>query len=235
MLVCLVAILFGGATQAAVAKPFRHLVFQIGVTVTSKNDTLVSGADTTGSQTAHYGGSMIANGSITADFLGITQDNSFRIQISENTDNRKAPPVEVDVTEDGNVRVTANQLSNLTDEEQAILPLLARSFVTDEDVKAGTWKRSSSQGKNTDEETYRVTSQDPSGDIKIQMDQRIIVRDAQPFDTTTHGSITYSRKYKVPRAIVIESRTHHEGLQTTDTQVTNEHFNLVTDSFESPS
>lgn len=220
------------ATAGAAGKPFRHLVFHIGVTETSQNDTLVSGANTTGSQTAHYGGTMMATGSITADIMGITQDNAFRIQISEDTDKRKALPVEVDVTGDGNVRVPQNQLSNITDEEQAILPLLVRYFVTDEDVSAGTWKRNSSQGRNSDEETYRVASQEPSGDIKIQLEQRIVVRDAQPFDTVTHGSITYSTKYKVPKAVVIESRTHHEGVQTTQTEDTKEHFDLVTDSFQ---
>ncbi|MDQ6932483.1 MAG: hypothetical protein M3160_04835 [Candidatus Eremiobacteraeota bacterium] len=231
----LLAVLLCNSTAPAEGKPFRHIVFRVGVTMTTQNDTLVSGIDTGGSQTAHSGGGMVATGSITADFIGITGDNAFRIQIAESTDNRKAPPVAVDVTGDGNVRVTQNQVVNVTEEEQTILPMLARYFVTDDGVSAGQWTRKSSGPKSSVDETYRVTSQEPSGDVKIEMDQRINVRDAQPFDTTTHGSITYSTKYKIPRAVVIESRTHRESVQGAQTDNTRAHFDLVTDSFQTGS
>ncbi|MBC5829274.1 MAG: hypothetical protein GIW98_03650 [Candidatus Eremiobacteraeota bacterium] len=231
----LLAVLLCNSTVAAEGKPFRHLVFNVGVTMTTQNDTLVGGIDSGGSQTAHSGGGIVATGSITADFIGITADNAFRIQIAENTDTRKAPPVAVDVTSDGNVRLPQNQMVNVTDEEQTILPMLARYFVTDDGVSAGQWTRKSSVGKNSDDETYRLTSQEPSGDIKIDMEQRINVRDAQPFDTTTHGSITYSIRYKVPRAVVIESRTHRESVQGAETDNTKAHFDLVTDSFQTGS
>ncbi|MBV8364855.1 MAG: hypothetical protein JO193_09850 [Candidatus Eremiobacteraeota bacterium] len=215
----------------------RHLVYNVGVTVTSQTEELTMGASgdtaTAGSGVARYTGGMLTKGTITADVLGFTSDNAFAVQVAENTDNRKAPPVRVDVTPDGQVRVPPDQLTNVTPEEMTLLAMLGRSFVSDDDLAAGKWVRQTVNGDSNIHQEYQVTGTQPNGDLMLSLTEQMKLGGAQPSDTTTHGTITYSNKFKVPRSITLNGRTHHEGIQQTQTEDTKVNLDLLSDSFQS--
>jgi len=222
--------------RAEPGKPLRHLVYKLGVTVTTQTEELVMGENgempTAGSGVAHYTAGMLSRGTMTADVMGFTGDDALAVQISEQTDNRKAPPVRVDVTVDGQLRINPDDLVNVTEEEQELLRLLARKFLSEDGLDAGRWVHELEQGKANLHEEYRIMARQPNGDLTIALDQRIKVAGAQPYDTTTHGTITYSNSYKVPRSISIDGRTHHEGIQQTETDDTKFSLDLISDSFQ---
>jgi hypothetical protein len=227
---------FTAATQAQV-KPLRHLVYQIGVTQATQTDELVMGnagaMPTASSGVAHYTGGLLSDGTMTVDILGLTAEgDALAVLILEQTNNRRSPLVRVDVTSDGQLRMKPEDAMNLTAEEQALLRLLARKFLSQDALLAGKWVHQVVDRQADIHEEFRVVDTQANGDIDIALDQRIKVAGAQPFDSTTHGTITYSPIYKVPRAVSIDGRTHHEGLQQTQTEDLKVHMNLVSDSFE---
>jgi len=227
---------FTAPTQAQV-KPLRHLVYHVGVTESTQTDELVMGNSgwmpTASSGVAHYAGGLLSDGTMTVDILGLTAEgDAFAVQIKEQTDNRRAPLVRVDVTSDGQLRMKPEDAINVTSEEQALLRLLARKFLSQDGLLAGKWVHQVVDRQADVHQEYRVTGTQSNGDINIALDERIQVAGAQPFDTTTHGTITYSPAYKVPRIVSIDGRTHHEGLQQTQTEDLKVHMNLVSDSFE---
>ncbi len=231
------AFLLSAAATQAQSKPLRHLVYNVGVTESTQTDELVMGnhdwMPTAGSGVAHYSGGMLSNGTIDVDIIGFTNEgDALAVQISEHTDNRRSPVVRVDVTSDGALRMRSEDAINLTSEEQALLRLLARKFLSQDGMLAGTWVHQLIDRQADIHEEFHVTGTQPNGDINIALDERIKVSGAQPFDTTTHGTITYSPAYKVPRLVLIDGRTHHEGLQQTQTEDLKVHLNLVSDSFE---
>lgn len=211
-------------------KPLRHLVYQVGVTVSTQTE--IPTGDISGA--AHYASGMRSHGTMTADIMGFTADDAFAIQISEQTDNRKAPSVRVDVTADGGLRIKPDDVLNVTEEEEALLRVLARKFLSQDGLLAGKWIHQLAEDRASIHEEYRITGVHPNGDVLIALDQQIKMGGAQPFDTTTHGMITYSMPYSVPRSISLDGRTHHEGprLETDDTKV---NLELLTDSFQSRS
>jgi hypothetical protein len=227
------------AALADQGKPLRHLVYRVGVTVSTQTSELTMGENgdmpTGGSGVANYNGGMLTKGTMTADVLGLTPDNALAIRISEDTDNRKAPPVRVDVMSDGALRIPPDQALIVTQEEQTLLRMLARDFLNADDLNAGQWARQVAQDKANMREVYRVTGTQPNGDVSIALDQAVKVEGAQPSDTTTHGTITYSSKYKVPRSVSLDGRTHREGIQQTETNDSKLTLELVSDSFQSGS
>ena len=225
------------AVSNAQTKPLRHLVYNVGVTELTQADELVMGnvgmLATASSGVAHYTGGLLSKGTITVDIVGFTNgDDAFAVQIAEQTDNRRAPLVRVDVTSDGELRIAPDDTNNVTAEEQALLRLLARKFLSQDALLAGKWVHQQVDRQTDIHEEYRITGTQPNGDLDIALDQRIKVAGAQPFDSTTHGLITYSPKYKVPRALSMDGRTHHEGIQQTQVEDLKVNLNLITDSFE---
>ena len=230
---------FACSGAALAQKLPRHLVYKVGVTVSSQTEELTMGENgdmpTGGSGVARYTGGMLSHGTIAVDVVGITSDGALATQISEDTDNRKAPPVRVDVTAEGQLRIPVDQVLNVTEEEQALLRMLGRNFVSGDDVNAGKWVHQVSQGNADIREVYQVTGTQPNGDLVINVNQQVKVSGAQPSDTTAHGTITYSGKFKVPRSVSLDGRTHHEGVQQTQTQDTKVNFDLLSDSFQTGS
>ncbi|MBV9737509.1 MAG: hypothetical protein JO177_04995 [Candidatus Eremiobacteraeota bacterium] len=230
---------FACSGAALAQKLPRHLVYKVGVNVTTQTEELTMGENgntaTAGSGVAHYGGIQMSHGTMTVDVIGLFPDGGLAVQVSEDTDNRKAPPVRVDVATDGDLRIPADQITNVTEEEQALLRMLGREFVNSDDVNAGKWVHQLSQGGANVREDYTITGTQPNGDLSIAVNQTVKVSGAQPSDTTAHGTITYSNKFKVPRSISLDGRTHHEGVQQTQTEDTKMNFDLLSDSFQAGS
>ena len=225
------------AAGRAETKPLRHLVYNVGVTQLTQTDELVMGnvgmLATASSGVAHYAGGLLSKGTITVDIVGFTNgDDAFAVQIAEQTDNRREPMVRVDVTSDGGLRLSPDDSNNLSAEEQALLRLLARKFLSQDALLAGKWVHQQIDRQTDIHEEFKITGTQPNGDLEIAVNQRIKVAGAQPFDSTTHGTITYSPKFKVPRAITMDGRTHHEGIQQTQFEDLKVNLNLISDSFE---
>jgi len=229
-------ILCASIASADQGKPMRHLVYKVGVTLSTQTDELTMGENgdtaTGGSGVAHYTGGTLSRGTITVDVVGFTPDNALATQISEATETRKAPVVRVDVTSDGQLRIPSDQILNVTEEEQTLLRMLARNFLSDENLSAGKWVHQASQDQANVHEEYQITGSQPNGDLLISVNQQVKVAGAQPSDTTTHGTVTYSSKYKVPTSIALDGRTHHEGVQQTETDDTKVNLDLLSDSFQ---
>ncbi|MBV8726165.1 MAG: hypothetical protein JO233_00135 [Candidatus Eremiobacteraeota bacterium] len=238
VLAAIVSLFFSFTAPAQIqAKPLRHLVYHVGVTELTQTDELVMGnigvMATASSGVAHYTGGLLSNGTMTVDIIGLTTEgDAFAVQISESTDHRRAPLVRVDVTSDGELRIKPDDAINVTSEEKELLRLLARKFLSQDGLLAGKWVHQLVDSQADIHEEYHVTGTLPNGDIDIALDGRLKVAGAQPFDTTMHGTITYSPAFKVPRSISIDGRTHHEGIQQTQTEDLKVNLNLISDSFE---
>jgi len=213
---------------AAEKKTLRHVVYKVGVSTTTQETVKGVGADT-----GTLGGSNMVHGVVTADIMGFTPDNAFRVQISEQLDTHAGPKVEVDVTPEGAVRIKPDDALNISEEEQVLLRMLARNFVTVDDLQAGSLVKSQSQGHNTDNEEYRVKSTSDTGDLSIELDQRVMVKDGpEPSDTSGHGKIEYSAKYSVPKNISIDSTTRKGGIAGGGSRTIKIEYGLVRDSFQ---
>ena len=220
-------LLLSQSAALAEEKPLRHLVYKVGVTTTTQETVQSFGADT-----GTLGAGSMAHGVVTADILAFTPDNAFRVQISEQIDAHAGPKIEVDIAPDGSVRVKPDDAVNISEEEQVLLRSLARNFVTADDIKAGSWVVAQKQGQNSDNEEYRVKSTSGAGDLSIELDQRVMVKDGpQPSDTSGHGNIVYSSKYSVPKTISLDSITRSGGIAGGGSREIKIEYELVSDSF----
>ncbi len=236
-------VLFAAPAQAD-QNAWRHLVYSVGVNVATRTDVLVSGKPATvvmGSPSQESGqmsgtnsstDSMLSKGTMTVDIIGLTADNALAMQVSEDTDNRKAPPVRVDVTSDGKVRVPADQTLNVSQEEQTLLRMLARNFLTAQDARAGHWIQHLSLTYVDVDEAYRITDIQPNGDVTIALDQMMKVPGAQHSESKFHGTIIYSSKYKVPRSVSLEGISRREGIDHAETADSKLNLDLLSDSFQ---
>jgi len=232
------------ASAQADQKAWRHLVYSVGVNVSTRTDVLVSGKPATAvmgnasqdtgqmSGTSTSSDSMLSKGTMTVDIIGLTADNALAVQVSEDTDNRKAPPVRVDVTSDGKVRVPADQTLNVSQEEQTLLRMLARNFLTAQDAGAGHWVQHLSLGYVDINEAYRIMGSQPDGDLTISVDQTMNVPGAQHSESKFHGTIIYSSKFKVPRSVSLEGISRREGIDHTETADSKLDLGLLSDSFQ---
>ncbi|MBV8244827.1 MAG: hypothetical protein JOZ38_02795 [Candidatus Eremiobacteraeota bacterium] len=224
-----------GAMPAGAAQTWpRHLVYKVEVTTTQETDQHISQMEiSSASNTEKYSGSQLSHGTMEVSVSGFTPDKSLEMTITENTDNRRTAPITADVAPDGSVRlVNNNDVQNITDEEQMLLRTLAQQFVTPDDVTAVRWQKNTNAGVSSEQDSFEVKGTDPSGFLKINYDQRLVVKGAQPFDMTSHGTLSYDMPHTVPHDIVMQSRMHQEALQSTT--ITDEKYsmNLMSDSFQ---
>ncbi len=236
--------IFGVCAMAASAlgasKPVRHLVYNLGVSIHQQTDVHTSGGtaagddnvmgSASGAQTQHANVSTLSKGSISVDIVGVDVDRSLVADISESTDTRKAPVVRAIVYPNGVVEVGASDSENVTEEERLLLHFLARDLVTPSAVAQGDWHSSQIIPQGKQSESFHVISTARDGSLKLEVDQNVVVRDAHPFDMVTHGTLIYDAAKSTPKTVTLATRTHHEGLQQTDTIDQNVDFDLVTDS-----
>ncbi|GAC1502883.1 MAG: hypothetical protein NVS1B14_07930 [Vulcanimicrobiaceae bacterium] len=221
-------------------KPIRHLVYNLGVSIRQQTDVHTSGGTAAGddnvrgsaggSQTQHASVSTLSRGSISVDIVGMDRDRSLVADISESTDTRKAPVVRAIVYPNGVVEVGVSDAENVTEEERLLLHFLARDLVTPSAVAQGNWHSSQIIPQGTQSESFHVVSTARDGTLRLEVDRNVVVRDAHPFDMVTHGTLLYDEAKSTPKMVALSSRTHHEGLQQTDTIDQNVDLDLVTDS-----
>lgn len=173
---------------------------------------------------------VMANGTVTVDIIAVDADRTLVADISENTDTRKAPIVRAIVFPNGMLQIGQADIGNVTDEEQVVLRMLGRDFVTEQNLNIGRWSVNQAMPKGKENDTYRVLSSTPVGDVNVQVDQNLVLNDTDPFDMVCHGTIVYNFSRRVPKSASFAMRLHREASQRLETTDQNVQIDLVADS-----
>jgi hypothetical protein len=189
-----------GADKASV----RHLRYIVSVGVQTRQDVTNYGGPTHSDT-----GQLTATGTIVADIVGVTPDNGLIVMLSENTDNRKAPPVKVTVLDQGQVTFETRDAANLNEEELALAALVGRAVVADHDLAPSYhWRLSRDLGHSSDSTTFHVLSLVGDNRVNLELDRVVKVTGAQPFDIAAHGKVFYDYKRSLPISGQISERVH---------------------------
>lgn len=212
--------LFGGASTipmaayaadapAATPAPLRHMVFNITVGIRTVSTTQGSGIGTdTGTNAS--GSGVAGSGIITANVLAPTADGGLILEISEEAQERKAPPTRVAVRATGEVLTPPN--ANITDEERILLRYLARGIVALRGpVKGSTWDYDSDAGGTKLHTSFRVVDARDNGMIDIDVDENSSGSGGR-MSGTSHGRVVYDTKKSVPDKVDISTRLRQEGV-----------------------
>jgi hypothetical protein len=201
------------ASPAAAPKPLRHLSYAVAVGVETRQDlNNFNGHMTSGK------GDAQGRGSITADVTGLGADKALFITIAEQSDTRKAPPVNVQVLADGRIAFNPSDAGNLNPEEQALLSLLGRAVVADHDLAEGKeWKVSIGSVGSTDVTTYKVLSLTDDDKVNLAVERAANIGGAQPMEFAVTGKVLYDFKYSAPITATLNEHmvTSSEGVQNT--------------------
>jgi hypothetical protein len=210
------ALLFGAAFVAAYAAPntarsddagparVRHLQYAVSVGVQTRHDVTTFGG------LSHFdSGELTATGTVTADVVGVAAGNSLVISVSENTNNRKAPPIRVVVLDQGQVTFDDKDASNLNEEELVLAALIGRAVVADHDLVPNYhWRLSRNLERSADSTTFRVVSLVGDSQVNLELERTVKVTGAQPFDMTAHGRVLYDYKRSIPVSGQIMEQVH---------------------------
>jgi hypothetical protein len=227
----------GGASADAPAlaplKVLRHLSFDVVVGLETRSEQRVSGIGGPDSGIAADDASQTRKGTISADVVAVTADGGIVVDISEDTDNRKAAVARVGIQ--GNKLVfDANR--DLTVEETDVLRFLSRGFVKDGEVAAGTmWTSDVKNGGGSETGRYTVTAVDADAKtIDVAIAVTMVVNGPNGFDGTTSGTLKYDLATLVPLAFTLHTRQVTRGMGTVATIDTNVTSTLGADSFRKP-
>ncbi len=214
-------------------KVLRHLTFDIGLDVESRTDTKVSGIEGPASGTASSTGTSLGKGTISVDVIGVTSDGGLVVDVSENTDTRKAAAARVAIV--GNSLSYAPS-SNVTEEESDVLRFLSRTFVKEGELSDGTtWSDSSQAPGTTERTTYKVTAVHADAKtIDVAVDETTSVTGPHGFEGTTRGTLTYDTDVLVPLTLSLATRRRFSEVGqsvTVDMKLTS---TLTSDSFHKP-
>ncbi len=218
---------------APALKVLRHLSFTIGTYVENRTDTKVSGIEGPPSGTASDTGTAVGKGSISVDVMAVTGDGGIVVDVSEDTDTRKAAPVRVAIL---NNRLLYDPKSDVTEEETDILRFLSRTFVKAGELDVGTtWDDNAQTAQSVDHSTYRVTAVDADAKtIDVAIDETTSVSGPRGFEGRTEGTVTYDTAVLVPLSLTLSTRrrsTQPGQLTTVDVKLTSR---LTSDSFRRP-
>ncbi len=183
-----------------------------------------------GSGTTHRGAGAAADGNITVDIVAVDADRTLVADVAENTDSRKAPAVRVIVYPDGTIQIGQADIANVTDEEQMLVRMLGRDFVTQRGMNVGHWNVEHALPKGRESDQYRIVSTNAIGDLNLQFDQSMVLNDVEPFDLLAHGTALYSFAKRVPKRATVTLRMRREGGQQVMTTEQNVDFTLLSDS-----
>jgi len=222
---------FAAATPPPAPRVLRHLTFAVGVDVETRTDTKVSGIEGPASGTASNTGTQIQKGSITVDVVAATGDGGIVVDVSEDTDTRKAGVARVAIL---GSTISYDPNKDVTDEERDVLRFLSRSFVKDGEISVGTsWATDANSSLGTDHAAYSVTAVDADAKtIDIAVDERASQTGPRGFDGTTRGTVKYDMGVLVPLSFSLDTkRRAQQGIDQTVTVETKVTSTLTSDSF----
>lgn len=229
--------LLATAARADDAKPtpLRSMTFHTDVVITTLRQVHTDRVAANGGNTDDYHAGAHSVGVVHTDVTGLMKDQGIVIDISENTDNRKAPVVRVGVTVDGNLLIDPRSTSNLMDEERSLLGYLGRGFLKGRPTEVGkSWTIESTASNTKASTTYTVQADDGDGRLSLVFDTTAHQSGANPFDLTRHGTLVYDAKTSVPIELHYTDRTRSQTFQQLESTDSSVSFMLESDTYKRP-
>ena len=242
-----VAVAFAAPIAAAAAdapapvKPIRHLVYDVSYSAYSTHQ-----AKSSGFNGAYGGGSPSAGspsggtgtlsqamngderGLLTIDVIAAPADGGLVVDTTFTGPTNAQPTTRVAIYKDG--RITADPTHPLAPATTRLLPLIARGFIAERDVSAGSSWVVPAPAPAKGSTTYRVESSD--GHLaRIAIEGTWTVSGPAGFDEADQGVTTYATDLVSPVSYDLIARIHRQ-FGTDSSLTTNAHLTakLITDS-----
>jgi hypothetical protein len=218
----------------AAKPPLRHMVF--GANVILKIQSQARGVyDVTYPTGATISTSTVndnADGQIVCDVIGTSADGGLILEVSENSDKRKAGPTRVALQSDGALLYTQGD-KPLNEEEVVLLKLLARGVIGSTPRTAGeSWSVENVGDKYKSTTTFRVTSEPAPASLNLDLEEVYASTGAPAYAGTMHGSVNYDPRLSVPIKAHLERSTRSEKQDGAQTVAYTLDYTLETDSFK---
>ncbi|MEO6990218.1 MAG: hypothetical protein ABI346_10595 [Candidatus Baltobacteraceae bacterium] len=220
----------------AAGAPLRHLVFHVDTQLNTRTETATAvtrNADPARPDIPSNGmqvdtATSAASGTITIDVVAATADDGLVVDVSEDAPPRRAPKVRVAITLSG--ILIYDPQANITDEENSLLPFLARQMIPPGALQVGaTWSRPVRAKNTTMTDDFRIASLDGTT-ATIAADEHVVVSGASPLDIVAQGRATYDATALVPIRLHFNRRLRQESLSATTTTDIGIDYELRVDS-----
>jgi hypothetical protein len=228
----------------APAKSLRHLVYDVTYSARTTQEVKSSGfnggyggsampgegagaASGTGTASQYMNGDD--HGKLTIDVVAATQDGGLVVDTSFAGSANVQPTTRVALYADG--RLSADPAHPLCPEAVRLLPLIARGFIANRDVSAGSSWNVPAPAPAKGSTTYRVQSSDGARAL-IALEGVWSLPGPTGFDEADHGVTTYATDLVSPVSYDLTARIHRQ-LSMDQSMTTNAHLTatLVSDSF----
>jgi hypothetical protein len=232
------------ADTPAPVKPLRQLVYDVTYSAHTTHEVKSSGFNGGyGGGTPNDGNASVSAGSgaasqymngddrgkLAIDVIAATADGGLVVDTSFTGTVNVQPKTRVAIFEDG--RISADPAHPLAPEVTRMLPLIARGFIANRDVSAGsTWSiPAPAPGKGST--TYRVQSSDGQR-ARIAIEGVWSMPGANGFDESDQGVTTYATDVVSPVSYDLTARIHRQlGIDQSMTTSAHLTATLVSDSF----
>jgi|GEM_PF-748284 hypothetical protein len=236
------------ADTPAPVKPLRQLVYDVTYTAHTTHEVKSSGfnsgygggsgmASDTGSGSGVAAGSGSASqymngddrGKLAIDVIAATNDGGLVVDASFTGTVNVQPKTRVAIFEDG--RMSADPAHPLAPEVARMLPLIARGFIANRDVSAGSTWNMPAPAPAKGSLTYRVQSTDGQR-ARIAIEGVWSIPGANGFDESDQGVTNYATDVVSPVSYDLTARIHRQlGIDQSMTTSAHLTATLVSDSF----
>jgi hypothetical protein len=201
-------------STATQAPPLRHLTFSIGleITYTSETKGIREISDAEGGGTVSTKRGTTATGTIVCNVIAADKSGDLLLDVSEDSATRQAPVSRIVLHLDGSFNYVPNQRP-LTEEEVALVPLLARGYIGPDLHPLGdSWDVKIAADTYSSSATFHVGSVRPPNDESVSFDQQFRNTGASGFVGTAHGQMSYDPTKLVPRKLDITTTSRYQQL-----------------------
>ena len=232
------------ADAPAAVKPIRQLVYDVTYTARTTHEVKSSGLNSgygggggtagdisgaAGSSTASQYMNGDDRGKLAIDVVAATPDGGLVVDASFAGTVNVQPKTRIAIFADG--RISADPAHPLAPEVARMLPLIARGFIADRDISAGSSWSVPAAAPAKGATTYRVQSSD--GQLaRIAIQGAWSMPGANGFDESDQAVTTYATNVVSPVSYELNARIHRQ-LAIDQSMTTNAHLTatLVSDSF----
>ena len=230
------------AVTTAPGHPLRSLVYDVSYAAHTRHDKKTSGFNggyggdpnggapgVSGSGTASVAMDGSDAGRLTIDIIAATQDGGLVADVTYAGKMSNTATMRVAVYSDG--RLTADPKKTLGPEALHILPLLARGFMANRTLAAGTSWSVAAPPPAKGTTTYRVDALD-GPNATISLEGSLIVGGANGFDESDRGTTTYATDLISPLTYDLNAHIRRQvGVDETITTDAHIVAKLVSDNF----
>jgi hypothetical protein len=238
--------LAASAADAPATKVLRQLVYDVTYSARTTQQIKSSGLNSgygggTGmagdSANSGAGGSGTASqfmngddhGKLTIDVVAATNDGGLVVDTSFTGAKTAQPTTRVAVYSDG--RISSDPAHPLAPAAARMLPLIARGFIAERDVSAGSSWNIPAPAPAKGSTTYRVQSTDGQR-ARIAIEGVVSMPGPTGFDETAQGTTTYATDLVSPVSYDLNARIHRQlGMDQSMTTTAHVTATLVSDSF----